>query len=403
MDDSTNSKEKNQSISLNEKLEIIDNQIHSLNYKVNNPKKETWFKKNASLVISIIALTTSIVFTLYGNYKESVQNESSSESKRLQKIQDFALKLTSIAEKNAKLNSMGYFTNNQNMSVLLNTQRLFYMNQIIDLIQEERDSALASDIYSLIGSELKMDGRYEDALKYFKLELKNTNSSASKVVANRNLGNLYGIKDTKIFKRDSSNFYWKQSISIAEQLPGELKHHYKGYSFQLWAGNELYSNNIESGLKLIDSARNEYLKLPDNNSIKQLNINMLSQMIENESMKEFKSVFFNLKGEWTTLSNNYETKYIYFYQNPGGWTCNLQFFKNNRLAYSLSGQLVSTSKEYMIFTVQGMKKINGQFSDRIQLLGTLKLFKDKSSEHILNASFNEINSIEEEFVLYKKK
>ena len=64
----------------------------------------------------------------------------------------------------------------------------------------------------MIGTELKNDGQFEKALKFYRKELFSAKSATSKVVAYRDLGQVYGIKDTRIFNPDSSAFYRKLSL-----------------------------------------------------------------------------------------------------------------------------------------------------------------------------------------------
>src|SRR5690606_27281225 len=99
------------------------------------------------------------------------------------------------------------------------------------------------DIYALIANELKIDGQYVKALEFYRKELLHAESATSKVVAYRDLGNIYGIQNTPIYSPDSSIHYRRLSVQYSDSIHGEQRLSFKGYSYQLWAADELYAGN----------------------------------------------------------------------------------------------------------------------------------------------------------------
>ena len=386
-----------------EKIDLIENQIHSINIKLNTPKKEKWWKKNSSLIISIVALITSIGFTVHNLIKENTAEKEKSVSERIKKIENLTIKLTELSEKNLKLASENPNTDLNNLASLINYQRSIYINEIIESMNDFNED-FPPGIYDIVGNELRNEGHYNDALKYYKQGFSRSKTSNEKVIAYRNLGNIYGIQNTPIYKPDSSHYYWKKSISESNKILGEQKFTYKGYSYHLWAGNEFYKGNNEFAKKLIDSAIIEYSKLPENNQNKHFYIGQLIQMIEFDKRKDLNKISFNLTGDWKTLKSSSTRAEISFYKNVNGWFCNLEIFKKGRLEYNLTGALLSVTDDYMKFNLQGMKKLEfpSPYNDRTSVLASLKLSINSEDSDKLDVIFNEINGIRKKFKIEKK-
>lgn len=397
-------------VSFEKKINLLENQIHLINSKLHEPDKKTWLAKNASLLLSIVALITSISFTIYGIQKENTKDEEQqkkafelSKEEKQQRIEELTLKLTELAEKNTKLASENPNVNVNTLSVLINYQRLIYVNEIIELI-EENDSGFPPDIYALIGNELKMDGQFKKALGFYHKELSHAKSATSKVVAYRDLGQVYGIRNTPIFEADSSSYYRILSIQYSDSIHGEQRLIYKGYSYQLWAADELYFGNSKLGLALLDSARLYYMNLPDNNNAKNYNLRMLSQMIEFEERKDLFKVFFKLAGEWTSSRNSDVDAKLHFYQNSNGWVCNLEVYELGIVTSNLGGIMISISNDHITFSLQGMQKMDipgNPYNDRKSASSTLKITKYKDRDNILFVSLNEMNEQSKNFTIIK--
>ena len=397
-------------VSVEKKIDLLENQIHLINSKLHEPDKKTWLAKNASLILSIVALVTSISFTIYGIQKENTKDEQQqkkaielSKEEKQHRIEELTLKLTELAEKNTKLSAENPNVNVNVLSVLLNYQRLIYVNEIIELI-EEYDSGFPPDIYALIGNDLKQDGQFKKALQFYRKEFFHAKSATSKVVAFRDLGQIYGIRNTPIFESDSSTYYRKLSVQYCDSIHGEQRLIYKGYSYQLWAADELYSGNPKLGLALVDSARIQYMNLPDNNSAKNYNLRMLSQMIEFEERKDLFKVFFNLTGEWTSVRKSDVDAKLHFYQNANGWSCNLEVYESGIITYNLGGSMISISNDHITFSLQGMKKMDipgYPHNDRKGASSTLKITKYNDRDNILFVSLNEMNEQSKKFTIVK--
>jgi hypothetical protein len=389
--------------STGDKIDLLENQIHAINIKLNSPEKVAWFKKNASLIISIVALITSMFFNFYGLSKQKTKDEASARSSKIERVEQLTLKLTELAERSIRLSSEGQNTNVNALSVLLNYQRLIYVNEILEII-DDIDEKFPSDIYALLGNELRNDGQFDRALKYYKLSLARSQTPTAKVVAYRDLGNIFGIPNTPIFSKDSSRFYWNKSLEESEKILGEQKYSYRGYTYQLLANFEFYLGNSDLGSKLVDSAKSEYLKLPENNASKQYNIGLLSQMEESDERKVINKSFAHLSGEWNTNLKSDIKATIQFAKNANGWYCNMEIFETGKIIYSMSGPFISVSKNHMTFTLQGMKRLDSvnMYNDRTQVLGSIKLSPDSKDEKTLYVRFNEVNGNEKRFLVCKK-
>lgn len=383
------------------KIDLLDDHLHAINIKLNTSQRKSWLSRNSSLLISILALSISVGFSVYGIGKENEKDEQATKSQKVKKIEELTIKLTDIAEKNIKLTAENPNINLNNLSVLFNYRKLIYIKEITKLIGEVKYD-FPPDMYAIIGNELKFDGQYEKAKDFYLLEKKNSTTSASKVVAYRDLGHIYGIPNTPVSDIDSSNYYRKLSITESDHLFGEQKYIIKGYSFQLWAADEFYKGNVHFANQLVDSSRTEYLKLPDNNMSLQNNLRMLTYMTNFENQKDITKTFFGLAGEWSSSSSNNVQQLLYFYQNSSGWFCTLEIFESGKISYSLSGKFLTVANGHLTFDVSGMKRISGKpYTDRIQVLGSLKLFPNKNNQNSIEVELNEINGANKKFIISK--
>lgn len=296
-------------LSTEEKIQLIENQLHVINTKLHNPEKKHWWKQNIPLFISIIALMASIGFNSYGVFRDQSKDSQSTQRERaiakagkIEEINQLILKLTDLQEKNIKLASENPNVDVTGLSVLSNYERLIYVNKILNLI-DSLDTKFPPEVYALIGNELRYDGQFVKARRFYFDELANANTATSKVVAYRDLANIFGIPETGFQNIDSSRRFWRNSIIIADSIIGEQKYHYKGYGYQLWAGNEFFFGNPKLAMELIDSAKQSYSKLPGGNTAKEYNIRRLSQMVEFYNSRNVNSRLHCLAGEWKQMGN----------------------------------------------------------------------------------------------------
>lgn len=396
--------------SLEKKIHLLENQIHLINSKLHEPEKRTWLSKNASLLLSIVAFITSITFSIYSIQKENTRDNAQqkealelSKAGRQKRVEELTLKLTELAEKSTKLAAENPNVNVNTLSVLINYQRLIYISEIIEII-DKFDDGFPPDIYGLIGTDLKTDGQFRKAIEFYHKELLHARSGTAKVVAFRDLGQVYGIQNNPEFNSDSSTYYRKLSVQYSDSIYGEQRLHYKGYSYQLWAADELYLGNSKLGKALVDSARIQYMNLPDNNNSKNYNIRTLGQMIEHEERKDLLKVFFKLAGEWTSAKNSVLDAKLHFYQNANGWGCNVEIYESAIITYNLVGSMVSISDDHITFSLQGMKKMDipgNPYNDRTGASSTLRISKYKDRDNILLVSLDEMNEKSKKFTIVK--
>jgi len=387
-----------------EKFDLIDNELHSINIRLNEPKKDSWLKKNVTLVISIVALISSIGFTVYNIRKEIVKDSATSKAKKSEQIVQLALKLTDLAEKNAKLAAENPNVDASQLSVLLNYQRMVYISEIMDLMKDAKEG-FPPDIYALIGNELKLNGQFEDALTYYKLEMDNAHTAVSKVVANRDLGGIYGILNSSFHNKDSSDYYWAESIRYGNTFSGDQKFIINGYTYKLRAGDEFYQGRTAFALQMIDSAKSQYQQLHENNMAKFSFLKMLDQMVEFNNKTDIKKLFFFLAGEWNTVPGSRAKAQFHFSQNPNGWYCYFEMYAGRNICCSLSGPIVSSSADHFTFSLQGIKKLDypTQDGDRMKVSGSIRIFQNGSGCESLKIIFNELNGNKKEFVVCKNE
>ncbi len=394
--------EKNEGIlSTEEKVDLVQNQLDILNTKLLNLDKKPWWKTNIPLLISLMALMASIGFSYYGvkrdqakDLQSSTKEKAIAKSIKVEEINQLVLKLTELQEKNIKLVAENPNVDVNSLSVLSNYQRLIYVNKILYLL-DSLDGNFPPEVYALIANELKNDGQFVKARNLYFEELANAKTSLSRMVAYRDLASIFGVYETCFQNTDSSRFLWRKSIFISDSITGEQKYNYKGYGYQLWAGNEFYFGNTKFALELIDSAKQTYSKLPNSNTAKDFNLRRLNQMVEFYSGGNIESQLYRLSGEWTTRGE-FEAK-VHFGQNMNMVMCSLESYEFGMPSYNLTGPFISMAGNYMTFNLQGAKKFY-----QGTVVASVKLYPDPNNKKIIYVSFNELNMKEKKFTIFKR-
>ena len=392
--------------SADHKIAQLEKEVQSLRSNLQEPGKESFIKSNSSLFISIIAITTSVAFSLYGIFKENrIEDEQQikaiqiTKEERIKKIEELTISLSELYERYAKLSSEPNIDENT-INSYLTYNKLIYINKIIALIDGFNDD-LPPALFSLIGYELKQQEQNKKALDFFYLELKNSKTAIAKINAYRDLALAYGVNNSENYNPDSSYHYRILSIQFSDRIYGEQKFSYKGYSYYQWASNEFYNGNTTLAKSLADSAKNQYALMQDNNNQKNYYLKLLSRLLESENRKYLNKVFVNLSGEWNTPGTSKTKAHLHFYQNATVWMCSLELYDSEKISTNFTGTLISTTDRYMTFSLQGMKKL----SDREFVSGSsaiLRVSRINNYDNQLDVTLNDLYSNPLLFRIYKK-
>ncbi|MTI30744.1 hypothetical protein [Xanthovirga aplysinae] len=269
-------KQKSESQLFNEKIEFLENQLHALNKKINTPKKIEWWKKNIPLTICLIALVSSLIFNVAILRKSHFKKGSDFKAEKIKEVENLTLAILDVFEAGE------YLLPKPSMDILgtyNNYRREIYVKKIIRAMAQI-DHKFSTNIYGIVGKQLESEGQFAEAIKYFGLARENARNPISRALAFRELGNIYGLFDTKIYNYDSSNYYWKQSLITSDSIIGDKKYYFKGYAYFLRGQRSYLQGYHDNAIALMDSAIIEFEKMSDYNPWKWESLDRVDGFLE---------------------------------------------------------------------------------------------------------------------------
>jgi hypothetical protein len=324
-------------------------------------KETTKWYSTPSIIISIVALSSTLVFNAV-NYNDKItENRSKSIASKIETVNSSIDELLNIQEKNLTT------PNNLNLSVTYNVKRRIVFEKLIRQVNEVKEH-ISPDAFSIIGEQYLFDGNFEEALKAYQEQIKavhryrqvhrNKYDFTYEIVAFRNLGYIFHIKETPFYNLDSAQHYRSLSVSECKNIKGEAGLSYKGVSYYYWALSCLNNGEQKLANTLLDSAYITFGKLSPANSTKS---SMLLQVegikTNNETNKN--SIFDNvLGGIWTgRFPDNGKTYDLKAYITFNNFQANvsIDIFDGQTLVQQLSGFSRFSDRNRLIFNLQGFR------------------------------------------------
>lgn len=321
---------------LNDQLDLLQKQVDQIQLKVFEEKKQKWFK-NPSLILSIIAVISSLFFSI-NSVRDKKQSEIiQKESFTLNTVKESIAKLIEEEEKFMQISSNQYADISTKNSAYASYQsKLSYlMDKISRMINTENINLLEPNLLLNYGRFLYNSGKFQESANIFQKVIELSQDSITNGICFRSLANIYANPSYNKSNPFKSRELRKEDIRIANNLDGERKSDYLSRSFELWAIDEYYFlNNIKDGNRLIDSAKYYAQLFPDLNTNKIVILNRLTEIYN----------FYNnilvpsqISGEYKFSSSDGKQGNAYISTNTFGSSVNIDFIKNNKLSGRLSG------------------------------------------------------------------
>ncbi len=382
---------------IEEKVELLQKQVDLIQIKLLEEKKTKWFR-NPSLLISIIALSSSIIFSLITLVDTFSSKKDETTQKEIATIKNSVEKMLSeekvynqqvsnqYIDQQAKTNAWNDL--NTSISVLSEKIQQNNINEHIDRIEP--------NLLINYGRLLYMNANYNLSLSIIHKTLDITSDSLTKSFGYKWLGRIYS--DRKNFKFDSlaSRKYRNLDINIGRIQEGEQKFGFLSASFEFWALDE-YNNikNISFGNSLIDSSI-YYINLISNIQEKEFVLNRLKN-----TYNYYNDVItpYNILGEYSLVSEDGKSGIAMISQSYNGYSLEFEQFENSKLILQLSGDGKFSSQNSLKFEVKiEVYEENESYPDRSE--GILKLVTDKNKT--LKGQLSEYNKTPVEYILVKK-
>jgi hypothetical protein len=127
-------------------------------------KETTKWYSTPSIIISIAALSSTLVFNAI-NYNDKIaENRSKSIASKIETVNNSIDDLLNIHEKNLTT------PNNLSLSVTYNVKRRIVFEKLIRQVNEVKEH-ISPDAFSIIGEQYLFDGNFEEALDAYKEQL----------------------------------------------------------------------------------------------------------------------------------------------------------------------------------------------------------------------------------------
>lgn len=333
-----------------EKIRQVEAELELIR-QTHNQGTRKWFK-DPSLLLSIVALLTSAVFSIFSMNIQRQEKKAESFQENVKSVEDDIESLVEQEENFYNTLSNQTLSNDakSNFEFLWNAKSNLFLDKIYK--KYEQDSSLLNSINPnlllQLGKNLMLAGRIEKAKDVYQIALDQSEDYTTSLIAHRHLANIYAIpsdfQDSAI-----SRMHRKKDIAISkEKLKGEYAWESISRSFELWANDEFnFFQETKKGNQFIDSS------LFYSNLLSKLNFKKTQTQERLLSLKSFYNDGINkysLKEHWKVSSTtNKLSGEARIYQNANGIFCTIHLFQEGTLQTIYSGSGYAKTSNELVF------------------------------------------------------
>ncbi|MDX2360745.1 MAG: hypothetical protein QNK23_08055 [Crocinitomicaceae bacterium] len=338
---------------MSEAFENLEKRIGGLEKDLikNKPKKVRWYK-TPSIILSVIALTTSVIFSVFSIKNAQKEKEASSFGTKISSIEENIEKLMEAQmhyQENLTQQDLGINGKNS-FGMLWNAQSNLLLDKIMDLYDDSTSAHINPNQLLQLGQNLQMTSRMLQSREVFLKALERSTNHSTKSIALRALANLFSIPSTYQDKNTSREYRKEEINLVKEQFYGEYLNQTLSRSFELWAMDEYF--NIGDTIlanTLIDSA------VYYGNKLKY-------QAQKDEITRRLQGIWdlfnkgidmFDLKEDWKVKMVNQgiygEARIV---QSPAGIFLSMKFFREGSLVFYMFGNGYLGVNQEMVFDAQ---------------------------------------------------
>lgn len=322
--------------STDEQIDLLQRQVDQIQLKLLDEKKIKWYK-NPSLILSIIALISSLFFSIKSIQESKEKEKKQSETAKISSIKEAVTDLVNEEEKFMQITSNQYSDVASKNSAFMSYQAKtsYLLDKISNNLNDENIDELEPNLLINYGRFLYNSAKYEESRSAFEQVVKKSTDSLTIGISYRSLANIFANPSYHSSDSIISRTYRQKDIRIAESFNGETKSDYLSRSYELWALDEYYHlKNLDEGNRLIDSARFYIQQFPD--------INMNKSVVENrlnETYNFYNNILIPTKiaGEYNFYSSDKKHGRAYITTNSFGSSINIDFISEGKLYGRLNG------------------------------------------------------------------
>lgn len=351
---------------INNQISLIQKQVDQIQLKVFKEKKNKWYK-TPSLILSIIALFSSLLFSVISTLNQQEEKQSSI----IEGIKESISELVNEEEKLLQISSNQQTDQASKNSAFMSFQAKsgYLIDKISKSINTKNIDKLEPNLLVSYGRFLYNSSKYKLSKEIYEKIIQKTNDTSTIGICYRSLANIYANPSFSHFDSLKSRKYRKKDIELTKSYKGEMKNDYLSRSYELWAIDEYYFlKNKEEGNRLIDSAKFYIRRFPD------LNVNKMTIMNRLDETYNFYNdilVPSKISGEYILYCSDGKKGKGYISINSFGSKLSLDFLKNNKLHGRLSGNGNLINMNEVKYDVR-LETVD-EFNNTIYSAGTLTL------------------------------
>jgi hypothetical protein len=386
MEDSKQEKSNSDQV---EQINLLQKQIDQIQLKVFSEQKSKWYK-SPSLILSIIALSSSLYFTTKSIIENKDTKQQQTESAIIQSIKQSITNLLIEEEKLIAAQSNQYTDLNAKNSAYMIFQAKSgpLIEKISISLNDKRIDKIEPSLLINYGRFLTGQGDFSKAHWAFENSLKATTNTMTMLLCYRYLANIIANPSYENFDSLKSRDYRWKTVQLAKRFSGELKNDYLSRSYELWAIDEYYFfKNKQEGNRLIDSSKLYVQKFKDLNTSK---VVIMNRLIETYNYYNEILVTNNLAGVYSFYSSDKKNGKAYISTNNTGGYITLDLIKDRKLngRISGSGNLISIRDLKFEVSIVSQSSSNGgtlilSTSENRKLIGYLYEFGKEPVKYYL--------------------
>jgi tetratricopeptide (TPR) repeat protein len=314
-------------------LKLIQKQLDQLEQKVREDKKTKWYK-NPSLILSIVALSSSLYFSITSIIEDRKQKMENRTYSTITSVKNSIEELVEEEEKYMKVPSTDISIKN-NASLTYEAKTSTLIDKISKMADNNIINNLEPNLLLSYGRFLSYKGKFKEATKILESAIKKSDDTVTLGICYRTLANIYSNPSHSGFDSLKGREYRRIDINLANTFFGEARNIYLSRSYELWSLDEYYFiKNIFLGNKLLDSAKYVTSLFSDININKKIILNRL-----NEIYNYYNGILIptNLNGEYSFYASDGKKGTAYVSINNNGVFLNIDFINNDELFGRLKG------------------------------------------------------------------
>ena len=236
---------------IEDRLTLVRDEVDTLQTAAAERKKP-WFRQTPSLA-SVLALLVSIGAAVYSAIERRGQDVEQKHNARRGLVTQL---LDLPGEYQTKIDS-AKGQEPESIGALIETERTVIAEAADNLVGQIPNTVTSAE-YNFLGRDQLENGGANKAEEYFKQALKVSREPLAKMIALRNLGDLYAQRGPRQ-NMDEARKNFQQAVAVLDGEPQDDATAYTlGFTWQMWGTAEYMNNHPHEGAQKFERARKYY-------------------------------------------------------------------------------------------------------------------------------------------------